>query len=111
MIVGNILVVKLSDGNVMTCHRYDNDYSGGQPAVDAMVTDAHPSLTSSGHAICSAALLTQHNDSAPGANLDADINVMLKSAVTTEVIIPPVGVEASDIPLTDSVVVTTNPGV
>lgn len=105
--VGNVLVMKLGNGNTMTCHRADGAYENITSMSAQICAQAHPRELVATQCLCSAAALDQHIDG--GANLDTEILIMEKRAVTAETIIPQDGVNPLTIPSDEIVVVTTNP--
>lgn len=109
----NICVIKVANGTTMALHNnttdpetYGADQTAFQALGDALVSEHHGGSASLGTALCGAAeWRTAIEDGA--RDMDADVNVLLKSEVTTETIIPPEGVAIAAIPSSDYVVCYT----
>ena len=106
----NICFIKVSGDRILSQYREDQDYSNFGPIADAILAESNSlhedSRTMVGHACADVdALRAAH---AAGAVFcdgpDCDFDVMLKSSVTTQTIVPPEGVDVADIPDTDWVV-------
>jgi hypothetical protein len=97
-------------GNQHVTHfRVDQQYSGAASIADAVGAEYFPAETVSSCALCDAGILDAQIAGgkiflAGDVTGGGDFSIKLKSAVTTETIIPPAGVLVSDIPSTDHVV-------
>lgn len=106
----NTCFIKVSGGRILTQWRTDQNYEDfDQTALDILAysNETHgESRTMVAHACGDSDLLKAAFDA--GAEFcdgpDCDFDVILKSAVTTETIVPPEGVIVDDIPDADYVV-------
>lgn len=104
----NVLIIKVANNHFMSHFKVSQDYSGAQARCDDLMARHHGGAPCVGMALCDTALMGsaqdsgKHFDAGPAAGSDFD--VMQKSAVTTETIIPPDGVLVGDIGDSDWVV-------
>lgn len=105
----DMLLIKVSSGEVMTHFRMDQDYSGIAGMVIACILRFYPGETATAYALCDAELFQAQvklgknfvkGDPAGGGDFD----VRLKSAVASQTIIPPNGVSVGSIDAGDDVV-------
>ena len=105
---GNIVVIKMSDGNTVNLFKVDQDYT--EVTIDAeaaaLVAAHHPSETVSGWAACEDTVL--EDCMGAGNDLDSDFFVKQKQSVlVSETIIPPDGMVEDDLAPTDDCVCYT----
>lgn len=106
-VVGNTLVIKVSNGITMTLHRKSNDYSDAQTVAEEMVAQYHPAETLVAWAVCEGQMLSEHVFH--GTGLDADIEVVKKKDRLARTPIRPRGKGLAAIDDEDFIVVTGNP--
>ena len=109
----NILVIKIANDHLMTHFKYNGDYSDLATRVATIMADYHGSATEEGYALCDSDALQAAVDLPKGWRtgvddplnpIPCDFRLMLKSAVTTETIIPPMGMTIAELLSTDLVV-------
>lgn len=104
----NILIIKIVEDNLMTYYKVNQDYSNLAAFVAALVEEKYPGQVADLYALCDSDVLKTAVDIpktwAVGPVGGSDFRVMLKSAVTTETIIPPNGMTVGDLLDTDPVV-------
>ena len=109
----NILIIKVADDHLMTHFKVNGDYSELADRVTMLMDLYHPGEVADAYALCCSDKLrtavalpkgwrTGPDD--PGNPIPCDFRVMLKSAVTTETILPPMGMTVEDLLDTDPVV-------
>jgi len=109
----DILIIKVSTGEVMTHFRTNQNYSEVASMVTACVLRHYPGKSATSYALCDAEEFQLKIDE--GKDLDVgnpagaplpggDFDVRQKSAVTTQTIIPPNGMVEGDLLPTDDVV-------
>lgn len=105
----NILMIKVSNGKLMSHFRPDQNYSNVSDMVTACILQYHTGESADAYAICDAIELQLQVSGGKSlivgeATGGGDFDVMQKSAVTTEVIIPPSEMIEADLQPTDDVV-------
>jgi len=110
--MSNLLIISMSSNQIMTYFRPDQNYSNLAEIAEACRVQHFPLESVSKYALCDTEETERVVDG--GKNLltgsvsgGGDFSIKLKSAVTTETIIPPSGVSVADIPSTDNVVCYT----
>ncbi len=96
----DILMIKVSDGKLITHFKFSQDYSSIADMVTAVLLRFHPGKTADAYALCDAVELQDQVDGGKTLTVGdvgggGDFDVMLKSAVTSETIIPPDGILVS----------------
>jgi len=106
----DILLIKVSDGQLITIMKINQNYSSVTDMVTSTILKYHPGKTAMAYALCDAIELQAQvvagkilnvGNGAGGGSFD----VIQKSAVVGETIIPPFGILESTLEGTDDVVV------
>ena len=105
--MGDILIIKMNDGKFMTHCRLDSTYGDKAALAASLVAEHHPAKAVDAYAVCECEKYERHY--VAHEDICNGIDIMAKSAVTTETIITPDGVALQDIDDADAVVCTSNP--
>lgn len=105
----DILIIKVSDGKLGTHFRMKQDYGVVSERVTAWLLMYHPGKTATAYALCDAIEFQAQIDAGKTLTLGdigggGDFDVLVKSTVTTETIIPPDGIAEGAIDSGDDVV-------
>lgn len=97
----NILVIKVTDDHLMTHFKANGDYSNLGAKVAEMMEEHHSGEVADAYALCDASLLQTAvalpKSWATGPVGGSDFRVMLKREVTTETILPPMGLTVGEL--------------
>ena len=102
----NVLIIKVAADHFMSHFKFNQDYSGAQAKCDAIMARDHGGATPVGMALCEVSAMEASGkvfDAGPGAGCELDL--IQKSAITTETVILPEGLTLGDIDAADYVVV------